>query len=130
MKFLLALLFILTSCDDTPSNWDNFTVLDMAKEVEPNLRVMVPESFDKPVVDCKLYKPACKAGYKIKLRGMMIMPLEYTNYKDAYDCARRINAYWVKNWVFDDIIGEPILERFIEKTYGAKKAREVEFSLD
>lgn len=129
MRYLILLL-LLTSCNDEPPIWDNFTVLDMAKEVEPDLRVMVPESFDKPVVDCKLYKPVCKAGYKIKMRGMMIMPLEYNNYKDAYDCAKRINGYWVKNWVFDDVIGEPILERFVEKTFGAKKAREVKFSYD
>jgi hypothetical protein len=128
MRWIIPILLVLFSgCDKTPEIWDNLTVLKMAKEEEPSLVVMVPPSLDKPLIYCDTYTPPCKAGYKIVIKGMVMIPLEYKTVREAYDAARRINGYWVRNWAFDDTNGEPILERFVIKVFGAKKAREMEY---
>lgn len=126
MRFVL-LLFLLFGCEERPSSVDNLALLEMAREVESDIELVVPKSFDHVLVDCKGYTPSCSAGYKVKVRGITVVALHYLTFEDAYRAARRINAYWFRNWVFDDVKGEPVLERFVIKAFDAKLAREMDF---
>jgi hypothetical protein len=53
---------------------------------------------------------------------MDIKVLYYLNQDRALKSAKRIRGYVSRNWVFDDVRGEPILERLIMKHMDAKPA--------
>ena len=48
--------------------------------------------------------------------------LFYDDQKDALKAAKRIKGYVSRNWVLDEVRGEPVLERFVVKYLKAKKA--------
>lgn len=120
MKYI-ALLFIFISCSKE-TTISREALLEKASEADPELEVMIPPSLDKPLVYCNRYRPPCVAGYKIKIKRLEVTALEYETEKAAYKSAKFIKGYVLHNWVFDDVTGEPILERFFTEQIGAKKA--------
>lgn len=93
----------------------------MLKEAEPDLVVMVPESITQPLVYCNEYLPPCKVGYKVKIKGMEVTGLYYESQKKAYKSAKSMRGYHLRNWAFDQVAGEPILERLFEERLNARK---------
>lgn len=77
---------------------------------------------------CHNYGEGCVATIMVTVRGLNIIFVEFNNSKNALLEAKRINQYYVKNWVIDDVKGEPGLEKFVEKAFGAKQALEVKGS--
>ena len=41
--------------------------------------------------------------------------------EQAKALAERLDLYYKYNWVFDDVAGEPVLEDFVVRAYGAAK---------
>lgn len=116
----LFLAFIFNSCSDSP-NLNKEQVLEMLREGDPNLEVMVPLSISQPLVNCGEYLPPCQVGYKVKIKNMEVTGLFYEDQKRAYKSAKSMRGYHLRNWAFDQVAGEPILERFFENEMGAKK---------
>lgn len=71
---------------------------------------------------CNEYKPQCLFGYRIKVKQIELSALYYVSQKDAAESARHFRGYVGRNWAYDDVRGEPILERFVIKYLDAKKA--------
>lgn len=124
---LLLLVLFFVACDERPSKVDQLKLLEMAREHESDITLIVPKSIDQRLVYCNTYTPACKAGYKVKVKGIVMIALMYDTFEEAYRCARRINGLWFRNWVFDDVQGEPLLERFVKRAFGAQFARKIKF---
>lgn len=124
MKLLFTLL-LLASCSG-PETYDHLQIMEMARKGDPDLEIMLPPSLDKPLVYCSYYKPPCFTGYKVKIKKLMVTALEYKDPMAALISAKAIDGYIARNWVFDDVRGEPILERFVVKYLGAKLARDIE----
>lgn len=128
MKLIFPLFFlILSSCNDRPENWSKNKMLDMAMKADPNFTVIVPESISKSLVNCIDYTPSCLFGYKVATKKLAFIALLYKDQKKAYKAARRIDGYVSRNWAFDDVKGEPVLERFVQKVFKAYPARESDF---
>ena len=121
------LLLFLCACEDRPSNVDQLQLLEMARENESDISLVIPKSIDQKLVYCNTYTPPCKNGYKVKVKGIVMIALMYDTFEEAYRSARRINGLWFRNWVFDDVQGEPVLERFVQRAFGAKFARKIKF---
>ncbi len=92
----------------------------MLLEADPGLEIMVPASMTEPLVVCADYLPPCKVGYKVKVKGMEVVGLYYESQKNAYKSAKSMRGYHLRNWAFDHVKGEPILERFFEKHLNAR----------
>lgn len=118
--FVMLSTFLL-SCSDKPSNMDQLQLLSHIKELESDVKVMVPPSLDKPLVFCYEYKPACQQGYKVKIKGLEVTALYYEDQSNAKKSAKSVRGYLFRNWVFDQVRDEPILERFFENQVKAKK---------
>lgn len=58
-----------------------------------------------------------------KFNDLVFYAIEYPNQESALNEAKRLNQYYLKNWLFDKVQGEPILMELIETTFGAKPAR-------
>ena len=50
--------------------------------------------------------------------------MEFETEEAAKAEAKRLNQYYVRNWLFDEAMNEPVLESFIKKVYNAKPGRE------
>lgn len=123
MKLLwLIIASIAVSCScSKESNLYKEEILEMARQGDPNLEVLVPPSMTIPLVNCGEYLPPCRTGYKVKIFGMEVTGLYYEDQDKAFKSAKSMRGYHLRNWAFDQVSGEPILERFFEKHLNAKK---------
>ena len=101
-------------------------VFSMAYAIDPKIELVIPDSISSTVVNCSDYDPPCAHGHKVRIKKIDLIALEYLDAKMALSVAKKINGYAYYNWVFDLATGEPVLERFIEKAYGVKKARSLD----
>lgn len=95
--------------------------MDMALEADPNMSIEIG-TMEKAAVTCGEYKIPCNVGYLIKLKNMEVKALYYESQEDALKSAKRIKGFIARNWVFDDVRGEPILERLVTQKLDAKAA--------
>ena len=72
---------------------------------------------------CQDYGEGCKGVFVIKHRNVSMICVEYQSPEQAIRFGQSIDAYIVKNWILDDVSGEPVLEEFVQKALQGKKAR-------
>ncbi len=121
--FILILFTLLLSCsknDDLP-NFSRDQMLSMTRLADPTMRIKVG-TIDKALVDCNDYKYPCRTGYLVVIKNLEVKALYYEDQKNAFESAKRLKAFYSRNWVFEDVRGEPILERFVLSHLFAKKA--------
>jgi len=129
IRFVLFAILLL-SC----SKEESFSKLDMYKlgvDVEPKLEVLMPSHpdgncpEDHPAcvlgIKCEDYGPGCVAGFSAKVRLVTLILVEFDSEESAMAEAKKLNQYYAKNWLFDDVTNEPVLEDFVKKAYGATR---------
>jgi hypothetical protein len=121
LSLMLIFLFSSCSCSSEKPNLDQMQLLEMVREIESDVELMVPPSLDKPLVNCYKFLPPCKLGYKVKIKGLEVTALYYEDKSKAKESATSIRGYQFRNWAFDQVRGEPILERFFENKIEAKR---------
>lgn len=120
---LLVLLFTLTSCfSDTPPNYSNQEFMEMAQRGQKEKIKIITAGLGEYVVNCNDYTPRCRYGYRVVVKNIEMVALFYEDQKVALEAAKRIRGYIARNWVLDEVRGEPVLERFVTKWLDAKKA--------
>ena len=97
----------------------------MAQKEEPNIELILPDDFMtsgiNSGVQCKNYGTGCVKGKKAKIRKVVITVVEFDTAENARTSAKIIDQYYSRNWVFDDVTGEPVLESFVKKVFNAKR---------
>ena len=94
----------------------------LGKKYDPHLELMIPDNILSGP-RCGDYGEGCKGVFKIKHRKVSMICVEYESPKQAIHFGQSIDAYIVRNWLLDDVSGEPVLEEFVEKALRGKKAR-------
>ena len=52
--------------------------------------------------------------------------VHFDSEEHARQAAFAIDQFYIRNWVFDDVAGEPVLEDFVKKAFNAKRpAKEI-----
>lgn len=74
------------------------------------------------VIPCTNYGEGCVGVHRVLIFEIVTLFIEFSDSKTAYNCAKKIDGLYSRNWVFDDAYGEPVLERFFYKTFDAKQA--------
>ena len=92
-----------------------------ARAVDPNFDLVLPKDLNSGI-QCSDYGPGCIGGVTGKVKGVEFIAVEFMNEDQAWSEARKINQYWVKNWVLDDVKGEPIIEEFVKKAFKAEES--------
>ncbi|MCT4641474.1 MAG: hypothetical protein N4A33_04195 [Bacteriovoracaceae bacterium] len=123
MKILL-ICFILASCNSEEKLFSREEIYSIGKQVDPSLKLVIPKSLDHKLVDCDEYIPKCEMGYKVEVKLVRFNAIMYKNHKDAKAAAKYVKGMYARNWVFDYVKGEPILERFVKKAFDAKSIDE------
>jgi hypothetical protein len=121
ISFLILLSFYSCSCQEEIPNYTKEEMLEWAREADPGMKIEVGD-LSKALVDCKDYTPNCRIGYKVVLKDLKFNALYYEVQENASICAKRIRGYQARNWVFDEVRGEPVLERIVVKYLKAEPA--------
>lgn len=93
----------------------------LGKKIDPKLELVLPKDIDSGV-KCSQYGTGCLGGVEVKHRDISMIFVEYENSKQSLDFAKTIGAYHIRNWLIDDVQGEPVLEEFVKKAFQAKLA--------
>jgi hypothetical protein len=121
LKYLLICLLFVSCFGDSQPNYSKEEMLGFARLGDPTMEIKVG-TIDKALVSCGEYKFPCKIGYMVVIKRLEMKALYYESQDEAIESATFLKAYRSRNWVFDDVIGEPILERFVQKHLHAKKS--------
>ena len=117
----IALLTLLLGCGEN-LRYNKFELYQLGQHHDPELKIMLPESIKKGL-DCQHYGAGCLGVFKIKHREVAMICVEYQKADQALAFGQTIDSYVVKNWLFDQVTGEPILEKFVHKAFAAQRAR-------
>jgi hypothetical protein len=110
MKWVILISLVMTiACTKKLPTYSRQEMYSLVKEGDPSVFVYISE--DKKI-NCYDYKPACNLGFTAKVRGLDMIFLQYDEVEDAKKAAAWLGSYYVRNWVLDDVKGEPILEKF------------------
>lgn len=118
---LIPLLIFLFSC--TKEIYSPENLFDLLRKGDPDLTAVTAEAFGTNIVSCDEYKPSCKNVFIVKIKELEVIFLQYDNSEDAFKSANYMDGFVVRNWAIDEVSGEPVLEAFMMKYLGARKAR-------
>jgi len=120
-KIYLFILFLnIFSCQKN-EKIDRFKFFQIAKDQDPEIEQLLPKDMASGI-NCQNYGEGCLGGFTAKVKGLDFIYLEFDSETLAKKEAKRINGYYRGNWVFDDVTGEPVLERFVKNVYHAERA--------
>ncbi|MBT5093275.1 MAG: hypothetical protein HOM21_03470, partial [Halobacteriovoraceae bacterium] len=107
---LLCLLTISCSNDETYSTWDMWNMaqdadssIELVKITDPSQRIL-----------CENYGEGCikGSGKRILVRRVELITVQFESMEQARAEAKRLNQWYVRNWLLDDVTKEPVLENF------------------
>lgn len=127
MKIFYSLLFLIALAGCSCSKEETYTQKElwfMGKKVDPTIELVGITQEDRRIL-CPNYGPGCVkgTGRRIKVKKVELIAIMFESEKMARQEALRIDQYYARNWVFDDVKGEPILVDFLVKTYQAVDAK-------
>lgn len=124
MKLAQALILAVLALSCTQEErYTTSEMWSMATAVEPDI-ILVPipnHETDRRIL-CKNYGPGCieGSGRRILVRRVELIALEFETIEQARAQAQKINQWHAKNWVFDDVTNEPVLESFVKQAFEAQ----------
>ena len=127
MKLIFCLLFIFLflGCEDKPLTYNKEELYKLAREGDPNLKLVLPSNMNE-VIPCSDYGEGCLSGHRIMAKDLEFIAIEFDTPKHAKKSAQGIRAWVSRNWLFDDVTGEPVLEVFVKETLKAEPAFSIE----
>jgi hypothetical protein len=122
-NLLLILLLLLLACSDEPNpTYMKSELIKLGKASDKTFKVILPKDLSSGI-KCSEYGLSCSGAFTVQVQGIYMVAVEFTYAKDAQEMARVLNQYHARNWMFDDVKGEPVLIHFITKTLGATPGR-------
>lgn len=125
MKYLIFLstFFFIISCSKKEQVYTPQEMFFMAYEFDNSIEeVRIAASEVEKSLKCSQYPEGCIEGspkrFKIRLVEMIVV--QYFSEKKACLAALALNQYYIRNWLFDDVKKEPVLESFVKEVYKAQ----------
>ncbi len=85
-----------------------------------SLTFILPKTMEDGV-HCTDYSEGCVAGHTVQVKKLNFIAVEFLTEDQAIYAAKKVRGYYVRNWLLDDVAGEPVLERFVVESLEAKK---------
>lgn len=114
---MIGVLFI-TACKEEVK-YSKEELYAKAKAADTTTTFVLPKSISEGP-NCGDYAEGCLATHMVQVRNLDLIAVEFMSEEQAIFAAKKVNGYFVRNWVLDDVTGEPTLERFA-KSIEAKK---------
>ncbi len=115
-----VILSILSASCTKEVRYSKEALLAKAQAADPSVQFILPRSINDGI-SCSAYTEGCISGHTVKVKDLDLIAVEFGNEEQAKYAAKKIRGYYVGNWVFDDVTGEPILEEFVSRVLDAKK---------
>lgn len=122
MKFfsiLILFLFLLISCNKE-LKYTKEDILKLAQKNDPTVTVILPQSMTEGI-HCSEYSEGCIAGHIIRIKKLDMIGVEFVTEEQAILAAKKVRGFYSRNWLFDDVKGEPILEKFVTDVLNAQE---------
>lgn len=91
-----------------------------AVAADPSVSFLLPSSISAGS-GCAEYTEGCVAAHHVMVKNLEMIAVEFKEEANAIYAARKYRGYYSKNWFFDDVTGEPSLEKFVSEKLEAKK---------
>lgn len=95
-------------------------LLKKAQDADPSVSVILPRSINEGVT-CGEYSEGCLSAHIVRVKQLDLIAVEFNNQANAIYAAKKFRGYYVRNWMLDDVTGEPVLEKFVTEKLEAKK---------
>lgn len=116
---LLSLSILSASCTKEVK-YTKEELLAKAKAADPAVTVILPKSISEGVT-CTDYSDGCMSAHIVRVKGLDLIAVEFMTQQDAILAAKKFRGYYTRNWLWDDVVGEPILEQFVTEHLEGKK---------
>lgn len=117
---LIVIPSMLTASCTKEVRYSKEELLAKAQEADPSVTVVLPKSMSEGV-QCSDYSEGCLSAHIVKLKNLDMIAVEFMSEADAVYAAKKFRGYHVRNWLLDDVAGEPVLEKFVIDHLEAKK---------
>jgi hypothetical protein len=128
LSLLIPSLFLTgCSCSKEEEKWGQVEMWKMAKSKEPSIELVfladTPEGQARRVLCAQYPQDGCVigSGKRILVRRVEVLVVQYESTLQACKAAAAIGQWYARNWIFDDVTNEPVLEDFVKKVFDAKK---------
>lgn len=130
MKLIILIgVLVFSSCSKKEEVYTPQDMFFMAYNFDNSIEeVRIGVSESSRSLKCEDFPTGCIEGspkrFKIRLVEMIVA--QYFTKKNACLAALQLNQYYTRNWLFDDVRGEPVLESFVNTVYQAKNPKKKE----
>lgn len=103
----------------------------LAKSKDPSIELVfladTPEGRSRRVLCSQYPADGCVvgSGKRILVRRVEVLVLQYESTLQACRAAATIGQWYARNWIFDDVTNEPVLEDFVQKVFDGKKPKDL-----
>jgi len=118
----LLLLVLLIGCSK-PLLWTKEQLYVKGFKKDASLKFVLPSKMNEGVT-CAEYGDGCVGAHIVSVRNLEMIAVEFLDEKSAVSASKRLRGYHSRNWLFDDVTGEPLLEKFVVDALEAKKFSE------
>lgn len=124
--FIFLLIFFLSGCWNGQV-YNRVKLYELGRKVDSKLSFVNKESSDFGTrgLSCLSYGRYCQEVFALRHKGIPFIFVKYEDEERALRAAEVIDAYVTRNWLLDWVTGEPVLEKFVKKAWGAKRAGSV-----
>lgn len=117
---ILLTLSILSASCTKELKYSKEQLFDKARAADPTVTLVLPNKMTEGI-SCSDYSHGCLAGHIVRVKGLEMIAVEFMTEADAKYAAKKYRGYYTRNWLLDDVTGEPILEKFVVEALEAKK---------
>lgn len=116
--FLFVILIVNLSCNKEEV-YSKEALLKLAQVADPSVTLILPRSMTDGV-QCTDYPEGCLSAHIVRVKQLDLIAVEFLSQKDAIYAAKKVRGYYLRNWLLDDVKGEPLLEKFVTEKLKAK----------
>lgn len=120
MKTYLLLLSILSASCTKELKYTKEDLYSKALKADPTTSLILPKSMTEGVT-CGEYSEGCLSAHIVRIKGLDLIAVEFLTTEDAIFAAKKYRGLYTRNWFLDDVVGEPVLEKFCTEILEAKK---------
>jgi hypothetical protein len=119
MKTLLIISFLVLSACKEQVMYSKEELYAKAKDIDATTTFILPKGMsDGP--SCADYAEGCLATHIIQVQKLEFIAVEFLSEEQSKYAAKKVNGYFIRNWMLDDVSGEPTLMRFADSLEAKK----------
>lgn len=91
-----------------------------ALKADASTTLILPKSMTEGA-SCTDYSANCLSAHIVRVQNLDFIAVEFLTTEDAIYAAKKFRGVYTRNWMLDDVVGEPKLEKFTMEALEAKK---------